>query len=226
MRSFLTIRPGSFFYPAILVLVLLLSAAAGRQLFMDGITDVVQSMQDLLWYPSDQGTPRRLFALLSITAPVRLVGWLYPDVEVAAFSFGLAGYSQIALPLIMVLRSGLTTSTRSLLTILFVAGTIFLANFSANELPFTFGLTTILVFYMLDADRNPTFAKRLIVAGLLLASYEVVALSNVLLAFGTLAPARVSAGRRRYCARRYCPGPSVSSILLPVRAHPAAASRL
>jgi hypothetical protein len=198
MRSFLTVRPKSILHPAILILVLLLSAASGRQLFMDGMTDVVQSMQDALWYPSDQGTPRRFFALLWITAPVRLVGRLSPNIEVAAFVFGVASYSQIALPLIIVLRSGLTASVRFLLAILFVAGTIFLANFAATELLFAFGLTTMFVVYMLDTDRDPTFAKRLTIAVLLLASYEVVALSNLLLAFGTLVASQVSAGRRRY----------------------------
>lgn len=51
----------SMVHPAILMLVLLLSAIAGRQLFMDGATDVVQTLQNPVWFPSDQETPRRFF---------------------------------------------------------------------------------------------------------------------------------------------------------------------
>jgi hypothetical protein len=188
----------SMVHPAILMLVLLLSAIAGRQLFMDGATDVVQTLQNPIWFPSDQETPRRFFSLLWTTAPVRLIGFLAPgSIELATVAFGVACYLQIAIPLIFVLRSRLLLQVKSLLVVLFVGGTIFLANFAATELLFALGLTTIFVIWSLDDGQDPKCTKRLVAAVLLIASYEVVALSNLILALGILLSQEPMTGRRR-----------------------------
>jgi hypothetical protein len=174
-----------------IIFVLIVSALAGRQFFMDGATSVVQSFLDPFWYPADQDTPRRFFAVVWTTAPVRLIGLLFPSqIQIATFVYGVLAYCQIALPLIIIIRSGLNASTRSLLVALFVSATIFLANFAATELLFALGLTTVFVVYSLDEERDPQALRRLFIGFLLLASYEIVALSNIILAIG------INAGRR------------------------------
>src|SRR3979411_705176 len=101
---------------ATIIFVLIVSALAGRQFFMDGATSVVQSFLDPFWYPADQDTPRRFFAVVWTTAPVRLIGLLFPSqIQSATFVYGVLAYCQIALPLIIIIRSGLNASTRSLL---------------------------------------------------------------------------------------------------------------
>jgi hypothetical protein len=168
-----------------ITLVLIVSAIAGRQFFMDGASSVVQSFLDPLWYPLDQQTPRRFFAVVWTTAPVRLIGLFFPSqIEMATFAYGVVAYCQIALPLIITINSRLNAPTKSLLITLFVSATIFLSNFAATELLFALGLTTVFVVYSLDADRDPRAFRRLFIGFLLLASYEIVALSNIMLAIG------------------------------------------
>jgi hypothetical protein len=192
-------------HPTLLVATVLLGALAGRQLFMDGMTNVVQTLQNPFWFPSDQETPRRLFSLLWTTAPIRLVGVFAPDsIKSAKIIYGVAAYLQIAIPLISVLRSQLTLIIRSLLIILFVAATIFLANFAATELLFALGLTTMFVVYALDGRPDPQFTKRLIIGFLLIASYEVVAVSNVLLAIGTYVSTAPHTRRQRLLIAILC----------------------
>jgi hypothetical protein len=79
--------------------------------------------------------------------------------------------------------SRLIVSVRSL----FVAGTILFASFAATELLLALGLAKMFVVHALDESQDPTYAKRLIIAVLLVASYEVVALSNLFLAISTFA---------------------------------------
>jgi hypothetical protein len=185
-------------HPAMFILMLLLSSIAGRQLFMDGTTNVVQSLQNPFWFPFDQETPRRFFALLWTTAPVRWLGIVAPDsLGLATLLYGIAAYLQIALPLIVLLRSRLILPVRSLLVVLFLAATVFLANFAATELLFALGLTAMFVVYTLDNGRDARCTKRLIIASLLIASYEVVALSNLLLATATFLSAEPMSKTRR-----------------------------
>src|ERR1700704_2784634 len=81
-----------------IIFVLIVSALAGRQFFMDGATSVVQSFLDPFWYPADQDTPRRFFAVVWTTAPVRLIGLLFPSqIQIATFVYGVLAYCQIAL---------------------------------------------------------------------------------------------------------------------------------
>ena len=61
-------------HAVLIVFVLVVSALAGRQFFMDGTNFIVQSFLDPFWYPGDQETPRRFFAVVWTTAPVRLIG--------------------------------------------------------------------------------------------------------------------------------------------------------
>jgi hypothetical protein len=177
------------------IFVLVVSALAGRQFFMDGASTVVQSFLDPLWYPLDQETPRRFFAVIWTSAPVRLIGLFFPSqIGIATFAYGVAAYCQIALPLIIAMNSRLDASTKSLLVTLFVSATIFLANFAATELLFALGLTTIFVVYSLDDEQDPQASRRLFIGFLLLASYEIVALSNVILAIGLYASRRFRKG--------------------------------
>ncbi|MBV9532621.1 MAG: hypothetical protein JO283_16560 [Bradyrhizobium sp.] len=162
------------------------------------MTVVVQLMQNTLWFPHDQETPRRLFALLWTTIPVRAVSLLSPgNINLAMVVYGIAAYLQIAIPLIIILRSHLILPVRSLLIVLFIGATIFLVNFAASELLFAIGLTSIFVVYTLDGGRDPQCRKRLVAAVLLLASYEVVVLSNLVLALGTLLLPAPTMTRRR-----------------------------
>jgi hypothetical protein len=61
-------------HAVLIVFVLVVSALAGRQFFMDGTNFIVLSFLDPFWYPGDQETPRRFFAVVWTTAPVRLIG--------------------------------------------------------------------------------------------------------------------------------------------------------
>jgi hypothetical protein len=88
----------------------------------------------------------------------------------------------------------LNASAKSLLVTLFVSATIFLANFAATELLFALGLTTVFVVYSLDRERDPQAFRRLFIGFLLLASYEIVALSNIILAIGIYAGRRSKEG--------------------------------
>jgi hypothetical protein len=146
---------------------------------------------DPLWYPGDQETPRRLFAIAWTTTPARLIGILFPSqIQVASFLFGIAAYSEIALPLIVTINSRLSADIKSVIIILFVSATCFLANIAATELLFALGLTTLFVVYALDPARDPTMHRRIIISLLLMASYEIVAFSNIILAIGTCISAR------------------------------------
>jgi hypothetical protein len=168
-----------------ITLVLIVSAIAGRQFFMDGANSVVQSFLDPLWYPRDQETPRRFFAVVWTTAPVRLIGLLFPSqIQMATFAYGVATYCQIAIPVIITINSRLNSLAKSLLVTLFISATIFLSNFAATELLFALGLTTVFVVYSLDDERDPRAFRRLLIGFMLLASYEIVALSNIMLAIG------------------------------------------
>src|SRR3981081_2231407 len=175
----------------LLVFVLVVSTLAGRQFFMDGTNFVVLSFLDPFWYPGDQVTPRRFFALVWTTAPVRLIGIFFPSqIEIATVAYGITTYSQIGLPLIITITSKLNIATKSLIITLFVSATIFLANFAATELLFALSLTTLFVVYSLNPALDPRSFRRLAIGFFLAASYEVVALSNVVLAIGTYASAR------------------------------------
>src|SRR3984893_14768486 len=179
----------------LIVFVLVVSAFAGRQVFMDGTNFIVQSFLDPLWYPGDQETPRRFFAVVWATAPVRSIGILFPSqIELATIGYGITTYSQIALPLIITIISKLNVATKSLIITLFVSATIFLANFAATELLFALSLTTLFVVYSLNPSQDPRSFRRLAIGFLLTASYEVVALSNIILAVGTYASARHGKG--------------------------------
>lgn len=182
-------------HAVLIVFVLVVSALAGRQFFMDGTNFIVQSFLDPFWYPGDQETPRRFFAVVWTTAPVRLIGIFFPSqIEIATIAYGITTYSQIGLPLVITITSKLDVATKSLIITLFVSATIFLANFAATELLFALSLTTLFVVYSLNPELDPRSFRRLAIAFFLAASYEVVALSNVILAIGTYASARHGKG--------------------------------
>ena len=182
-------------HAVLIVFVLVVSTLAGRQFFMDGTNFIVQSFLDPFWYPGDQVTPRRFFAVVWTTAPVRLIGIFFPSqIEIATVAYGITTYSQIGLPLIITITSKLNVATKSLIITLFVSATIFLANFAATELLFALSLTTLFVVYSLNPALDPRSFRRLAIGFFLAASYEVVALSNVILAIGTYASARHGKG--------------------------------
>ena len=92
LRTWLT-KDGAAAHSVTITLVLVVSAIAGRQFFMDGASSIVQSFLDPLWYPLDQETPRRFFAVVWTTAPVRLIGLLFPSqIQMATFAYGVATY--------------------------------------------------------------------------------------------------------------------------------------
>src|SRR4030088_2779269 len=178
-------------HAVLIVFVLVVSTLAGRQFFMDGTNFIVESFLDPFWYPGNQETPRRFFAVVWTTAPVRLIGIFFPSqVDIATIAYGITTYSQIALPLIITIISKLNDATKSLIIALFVSATIFLANFAATELLFALSLTTLFAVYSLNPSRDPRSFRRLAIGFFLIASYEVVALSNVILAIGTYASGR------------------------------------
>jgi hypothetical protein len=182
---------------ALFVVVLIISALSGRHLFMDGANFVVQLTLAPCWYPADQETPRRLFAVAWATAPARLIGFLFPSqIRITSLLFAVAAYSELVLPLIVTVNSKLNGVTKSTIIILFVSATFFLANIPATELVFALGLTTIFVVYALDPAQDPKMHYRLVVGLLLMASYEIVALSNIVLAIGTCISARYEQGTR------------------------------
>jgi hypothetical protein len=182
---------------ALFVVVLLISALCGRHLFMDGANFVVQLTLDPFWYPGDQETPRRFFAIAWATGLARLTGFLFPSrIGMTSFFFGVAVYSALALPLIAIVISRLNGVAKSAIIILFISATCFLANIPATELLFALGLTTIFVVYALDPAQDPKMHYRLVSGLLLIASYEIVALSNLVLATGTCISARYEQGTR------------------------------
>jgi hypothetical protein len=168
----------------LVVLVLIVSDFAGRQLFIDGANFIVQSLNDPFWSPHT--TPKRFFAVIWTTAEVRLLGIVNPhQIQFAILIFGIAAFSQIAIPLFVVINSGLKGVIKSLILSSFLSATIFLANFVVTEVLFALAVTTIYIVYTLDPARDPKGLRRFISAFLLMASYEIVALSNILLAIGT-----------------------------------------
>jgi hypothetical protein len=176
-------------HAVLFVFVLVVSALAGRQFCMDGTHFIVESFLDPFWYPGNQETPRRFFAVVWTTAPVRLIGILFPSqIDIATIAYGITTYSQIAL--LITITSKLNVATKSLIIILFVSATIFLANFAATELLFALSLTTLFVVYSLAPALDPRSFRRLAIGFFLTASYEVVALSNIILAIGTCVSAR------------------------------------
>src|SRR4030081_2896318 len=178
-------------HAVLIVFVLFVSALAGRQFFMDGTNFIVQSFLDPFWYPGDQETPRRFFAVVWTTAPVRLIGIFFPSqIDIATIAYGITTYSQIAIPLIITLTSKLNAATKSLIITLFVSATIFLANFAATELLLALSLATLFFVYSLNPSQDPRSFRRLAIGFFLIASYEVFPLSNVILAIGTYASAR------------------------------------
>src|SRR6202158_79488 len=161
LRKFKTEDDGTI-HAVLIIFVLVVSALTGRQFFMDGTNFIVQSFLDPFWYPGDQETPRRFFAVVWTTAPVRLIGIFFPsEIEIATIAYGITAYSQIALPLIITITSKLNVATKNLIITLFASATIFLANFAATELLFALSLTTLFVVYSLKPALDPRSFRRL-----------------------------------------------------------------
>lgn len=161
--------------------VLLLSTWSGRQLFLDGANFVVQPLLDPFWFP--QPTPRRFFAVLWSTGALRLLGLIDPDAVVpGTMLFGAAVYALILVPVVAICRSGLDDALRHALLAVFLSGTLLLANFPVTELLFALALTTLFTLYTLHPADDPKGWKRLAAAFFLVASYETIVLSNIVLA--------------------------------------------
>lgn len=172
--------------------VLVVSTLAGRQLFQDGVNFVVHSLQEPGWFP--QPTPRRFFAVVWSTGLIRLLGRLDAEaVVLGSLLFGLLGFAQIAVPATAILTARLASPIQSLLLAAFLSGAMLIANFVVSELLFAYALTTLFVVFTLDPSRDPKAWIRFVCAGLLVASYEVIAVSNLFLALG----AWLSAGSER-----------------------------
>ena len=151
---------------------------------MDGASFVVQSLIDPTWFP--QPTPRRFFAVLWTSGAVRLLGLVAPDaIVLGSFLFGLAAFTQTLIPVIVILRADLDEKIRHLLLVLFLSATVFISNFVVTELLFLLALSTIFTVFTLSPTADPSGRLRMLVAVLLIASYEVVVLTNTLLAIGS-----------------------------------------
>jgi hypothetical protein len=182
-----------------LVVVLAIGVVSGRQLFMDGAYFVIQCLLDPLWTVDNQPTPRRIFANLWLTLPVRLVSLISDDaIELASVLFGLAAFLQILVPVAFILFSGLDPMARSVLLIVFLSAFIVGGQFIVSESFFSLALTTVFVVCTLDGPLDRSGIIRLIAAILLLGSYEIVAVSNLLLAASLLVARKAgeSDGRR------------------------------
>lgn len=184
---------------SLLCCALALSVLAGRQLAGDGILFVEQSLLNPDWFP--QPTPRRFFAVMWTTGAVRLLGLIDPtQIEFGSILFGIFGFLQILLPTALILRSSLDSAAKFLLLSLFLSATLIASNFIVSELLFLLALTTIFVVYTLDRSSDPTFKRRAIVSFLLIASYEVVVISNALLLAGLLFGGKKEAAPRNHRA--------------------------
>lgn len=165
----------------VIAAVLLLSTWSGRQLFLDGANFVVQPLLDPFWFP--QPTPRRFFAVLWSTGALRLLGQVDPDaVVLGTILFGAAAYALILLPVVAICRSGLDDALRHALLAIFLSATLMLANFPVTELLFALAMTTLFTLYTLHPAADPKGWKRLGAAFFLVASYETIVLSNIVLA--------------------------------------------
>jgi hypothetical protein len=170
---------------SLLCCALALSILAGRQLAADGILFVEESLLNPGWFP--QPTPRRFFAVMWTTGAVRLLGLIDPtQIEFGSILFGIFGFLQVFLPTKLILRSRLEPTAKFLLLSLFLSGSLIASNFIVSESLFLLALTTIFVVYTLDHSSDPTFKRRAFVSFLLMASYEVVVISNALLLAGLL----------------------------------------
>lgn len=164
----------------VIVAVLLLSIWSGRQLFLDGANFVVQSMLDPFWFP--QPTPRRFFAVIWSTGALRLLGLVDTDaVALGTLLFGGAVYALILVPVLAICRSGLDDALRHALLAILLSATLMLANFPVTELLFALAMTTLFTLYTLHPADDPKGWKRLAAAFFLIASYETIILSNIVL---------------------------------------------
>lgn len=176
---------------------IVLSVFADRQLVADGAYFVIRSLENPDWFP--QPTPRRFFAVMWTTWAARLVGLIDPtNVKLAALLFGAFAFSQVIIPVVVIARSALDATVKYLLLAAFLASTLLLSNFVVSESLFALALTTMFVVYTFDADADASYLRRAILAGLLVASYEVVVISNVFLLLATLQARRSRHGRDYY----------------------------
>jgi len=165
----------------LVMVVLILAAFSGRAFYMDGVHYAVQSMLRWNWFP--QPTPRRFFAIIYDTGLLRIASLAAPrQVEVAALLYGLTAFSKIVIPAAVIAWSHVREPIKSVLTAVFFSAVLIMSNFSVSESLFALGLTTIFTVYTLDPSVDPRGFRRLVVAVLLIASYESVVLSNILLA--------------------------------------------
>ena len=186
----MTGRHGPHFWQAgVIAAVLLLSVLAGRQLFQDGIAFVVFSLQDPLWFP--QPTPRRFFSVIWSTGLVRLLGQVDSDaIRLGGFLFGFMVFSQVAVPAAVIVSARIGSLAKHLVLAAFLSGALLIANFAVTELLFAYGLTAIFVTLTLDPSRDRKAVIRFVMAILLIASYEIVAVSNLFLALSSATRAR------------------------------------
>jgi hypothetical protein len=170
---------------SLLCCALALSILAGRQLAGDGILFVEESLLNSDWFP--QPTPRRFFAVMWTTGAVRLLGLIDPiQIEFGSILFGIFGFLQVLVPTALILRSNLESAAKFLLLSLFLSATLISSNFIVSESLFLLALTTIFVLYTLDGPSDATFKRRAFISFLLIASYEIVVISNALLLAGLL----------------------------------------
>jgi hypothetical protein len=165
----------------LIAVALIAAALSGRAFYMDGVDDAVQAMFHWYWFP--QPTPRRFFAIMWNTGLVRIASLAAPrQIEMAALLYATTTFSQIIIPAAVIASSHMREPVKSVLAAVFFSAVLILSDFSVSESLFALGLTTIFTVYTLDPSADPRAFRRLFVAVLLIASYESVVLSNILLA--------------------------------------------
>ena len=164
----------------LIAVVLIAAALSGRAFYMDGIDDAMQAMFHWYWFP--QPTPRRFFAIMWNTGFVRIASLAAPrQIEMAALLYATTTFSQIIIPAAVIAWSSVREPVKSVLAAVFFSAVLILSDFSVSESLFALGLTTIFTVYTLDPSADPRGFRRLLVAVLLIASYESIVVSNVLL---------------------------------------------
>ena len=170
---------------ALLAAVMALSVMSGRQLFMDGAYQIVSSLNDPFWYPENQPTPRRFLSQMWSNGLLRIVGVFSPrQIELAELLYGVASFGLILIGAVALARAQIAPKVKYLLIALYFGGFMVQANFIVGEVALALTMTTVVAACTLDPASDRLAWQRFAAAVLLGASYEVVAVSNLLLAYG------------------------------------------
>jgi hypothetical protein len=176
--------------------VLAISTVSGRQLFLDGAYQIVSSTTDPFWYPENQPTPRRFISQMWSNGLLRILGYVWPGyIEIAELVYGAMSFGLILIGAAALVRARMELTSKYVLVALYFGGYMVLANFIVSEIALTLAMTTVVVAFTISPAEDAQGWKRLAAALLLSASYEVVAVSNLILAYGCWRAAHAETAR-------------------------------